>query len=169
MFTRLFTLLVAMAQMASTRYIMYLTGSVKLSPSRFRNSAHDATRQHNVVPEKSRVSALTHVALAFMSPAAFNREEPRSPSWPLFTTVEETRLRFAEGTAIMVAVGGWGDTAGFEVAAATEDERKLFARNVKSMVDSTGADGWAVICLNLDRVLMVCFQVLILTGNIPGW
>ena len=69
----------------------------------------------------------------------------------------------------MVAVGGWGDTAGFEIAAATEDARKLFARNVKSMVDSTGADGWAVICVNLDRALMVRFQVLILTGNIPGW
>ena len=41
----------------------------------------------------------------------------------------------------MVAIGGWGDSLGFEVAAATEDSRKLFARNVKAMVDSTGADG----------------------------
>ena len=41
----------------------------------------------------------------------------------------------------MVAIGGWGDTAGFGVAAATETSRKQFARNIKSMVDATGADG----------------------------
>ena len=52
----------------------------------------------------------------------------------------------------MVAVGGWGDTAGFEVAAATEDARKLFARNVKLMVDATGADGR----LNRLIVEMIC-------------
>ena len=43
----------------------------------------------------------------------------------------------------MVAIGGWGDTAGFEVAAATDGTRKRFARNVRAMVDATGADGKA--------------------------
>lgn len=41
----------------------------------------------------------------------------------------------------MVAVGGWGDTAGFEIAAATEDARRMFAHNVRLMVEETGADG----------------------------
>ena len=66
----------------------------------------------------------------------------------------------------MVAVGGWGDTAGFEIAAATEDGRKLFARNMKLMVDATGADGGLIVS-NLDEVLMID-QVLILTGSIRG-
>lgn len=44
----------------------------------------------------------------------------------------------------MVAIGGWGDTEGFAVGAATESSRKLFAKNVKMMVDATGADGKAV-------------------------
>ena len=52
----------------------------------------------------------------------------------------------------MVAVGGWGDTAGFEIAAETEDARRLFARNVGLMVDATGADG-GVDGLN---VAMIC-------------
>lgn len=42
---------------------------------------------------------------------------------------------------MMVAIGGWGDTAGFSIAAATDNSRKLFARNVKLMLDATGADG----------------------------
>ncbi len=41
----------------------------------------------------------------------------------------------------MIAIGGWGDTEGFEVAVATKDTRKLFAKNVKRMVEATGADG----------------------------
>ena len=41
----------------------------------------------------------------------------------------------------MVAIGGWGNTAGFDIAAATDATRKLFAHNVKVMIDATGADG----------------------------
>jgi GH18 family chitinase len=61
--------------------------------------------------------------------------------WPLFTTVEATRSKFPSGTAIMVAIGGWGDTQGFSEAAATDTSRKLFARNIRKMVEQTGADG----------------------------
>lgn len=92
------------------------------------------------MPEQHLVSDITHVALAFMSPALFNQKQPPS-SWPLFTTVEKVRSQFKDGTAIMVAVGGWGDTAGFEIAAATADSRKVFAQNVRLMVEETGADG----------------------------
>jgi GH18 family chitinase len=94
------------------------------------------------VPEGSLVSEITHVALAFMSPATFNQVQPSS--WPLFTTVTAVRSQFAPDTAIMIAIGGWGDTEGFTAAAATEGTRKLFAHNVKMMVEATGADGKAV-------------------------
>lgn len=103
------------------------------------------------MPEQHLVSDVTHVALAFMNPAIFNHAEPSS-SWPLFTTVEKARSQFAEGTAVMVAVGGWGDTAGFEIAAATEDARKVFAHNVRLMVEGTGADG------KLDVLIFGCWS-----------
>ena len=96
-------------------------------------------RQHPVIPEKHDVSELTHVALAFMSSKMFNEVEPSS--WPLFISVDEARSRFAPSTSIMVAIGGWGDQDGFDIAAASDESRKLFAHNVKSMVDVTGADG----------------------------
>ncbi|KAF8865965.1 glycoside hydrolase [Acephala macrosclerotiorum] len=111
----------AVAFPVSARYIMYLTG------------------QHNLVPEPPLVKDVTHVAIAFMRSSKFNQEIPTS--WPFFTTIDNVRSKFAPGTAIMVAIGGWGDTAGFSEAARTEGNRKLFARNVKAMVDSTGADG----------------------------
>lgn len=74
-----------------------------------------------------------------MQSSIFNEEH--RDSWPLFTTVEDVRSKFAPGTAVMVAIGGWGDTAGFSEAAITTQNRKLFAKNVKVMVDATGADG----------------------------
>ena len=61
--------------------------------------------------------------------------------YPLFTDIETVRSQFAPGTSVMVAIGGWGDTEGFSKAAATVSSRKLFAKNVKAMVDLTGADG----------------------------
>lgn len=101
--------------------------------------AYNASRQHDVVPELSLVSEISHVALAFMRSSTFN--EPDVSEWPLFTTVEQVRPKFAKKTKIMIAIGGWGDTSGFSRAASTESNRKLFAQNVKAMVEHTGADG----------------------------
>jgi GH18 family chitinase len=92
-----------------------------------------------VVPDQSHVSSISHVALAFMRSDVFNLETPTE--WPLFTSVEKVRTQFAKGTAVMVAIGGWGDTTGFSTAAATNESRQLFARNIAAMIVDTGADG----------------------------
>ncbi|CAL3965724.1 unnamed protein product [Diplocarpon coronariae] len=117
---RLAISLLALVLATDARHIMYLTG------------------QHNNVPELALTSEITHVAIAFMQSSTFN--QAKVSSWPFFTTVEEVRSKFKKGTSIMVAIGGWGDT-GFTEAARTDDSRKLFAKNVKAMVDYTGADG----------------------------
>ncbi|KAL5001998.1 glycoside hydrolase superfamily [Aspergillus recurvatus] len=106
----------------ATKLMMYLTG------------------QHNVVPELSLVSDVTHVALAFMQSSTFNRNSTSS-DWPLFTTVNAVRPKFSEGTSILISIGGWGDTQGFSESARTAESRKLFADNIRQMVDDTGADG----------------------------
>jgi hypothetical protein len=91
------------------------------------------------VPEPHLVSEITHVALAFMRSSAFNAAD--ASDWPLFTTVDAVRSQFAEGTQIMIAIGGWGDTEGFSEAAKSAKGKRLFARNVKAMIEFTGADG----------------------------
>lgn len=85
------------------------------------------------------VSRVTHVALAFMRSEVFN--VPDQHEWPLFTTVAEVRAKFKHGTKVQVAIGGWGNTEGFERAAKTGESRRLFAANVRAMLDGTGADG----------------------------
>lgn len=75
-----------------------------------------------------------------MQSKAFNEDSP-DPKWPLFMSVDEARAKFKPGTKIMVAIGGWGDTEGFDAAARSEKSRQKFARNVAAMVHATGADG----------------------------
>ncbi|KAI1499013.1 glycoside hydrolase family 18 protein [Biscogniauxia marginata] len=110
------------AMMTPIRNIMYLTG------------------QHPVIPDPALSMPITHVAMAFMGSGTFNREEGNS-TWPLFMSVQEARSQLHAGTKVMVAIGGWGDTAGFDAAARTDESRSKFARNVAAMVHDTGADG----------------------------
>lgn len=85
---------------------------------------------------------MTHVILAFMGASMFN--EPNRTEWPIFgggTTVNGIRSRFAPGTKVMVAIGGWGDTQAFSTASRDTSHRQAFAENVARMVFATGADG----------------------------
>ena len=95
-----------------------------------------------------------------MNSETFNQDEPHS--WPLFTTVDSTRSKFSPDTAIMIAIGGWGDTEGFSNAAATATCRKQFARNVKAMVEYTGADG-------KPMPMFLTFRLLIHSGVDIDW
>ncbi|KIH90243.1 hypothetical protein SPBR_00507 [Sporothrix brasiliensis 5110] len=111
------------------RNVMYLTGQHPNMP------VHLAEQQ-----------SITHVALAFMPSGLFNRDDDdsdpdRPVEWPLFTTVDATRRLVSPTTKVLVAIGGWGDTAGFAQAARTASGRRRFARNVAAMVAATGADG----------------------------
>ncbi|VBB81290.1 Putative Glycoside Hydrolase Family 18 [Podospora comata] len=97
------------------------------------------TGQHPVTPPIDQLKHVTHVAVAFMSPGVFN--EPGRMDWPLWTTVEDVRKKFPKEAKVLIAIGGWGDTIGFSVAALSDETRKTFAENVASMVRVTGADG----------------------------
>jgi GH18 family chitinase len=75
-----------------------------------------------------------------MRSETFNVDD-KPDDYPLFTSVPDVRSRFPGDTKVMVAIGGWGDTQGFEQAAKNETTRKRWARQVAAMVTATGADG----------------------------
>ncbi|KUI55301.1 Endochitinase B1 [Cytospora mali] len=97
------------------------------------------TAWNNHVPDISLLSRVTHVALAFVSSEALTGEPPTD--WPLFENIKSIRARFAPGTKVLVAIGGWGDDKGFPEAAISAEARKQFASNVVKMLQDTGADG----------------------------
>ncbi|XWW92392.1 hypothetical protein V2A60_000315 [Cordyceps javanica] len=95
---------------------------------------------HNVISENKELrDGISHVILAFMRSETFNIDS--QSDFPLFTSVKEVRQSFPATTKVLVAIGGWGDSAGFEEAAQDGASRSRWAKNVKRMVESTGADG----------------------------
>ncbi|KAK3182538.1 hypothetical protein K4F52_006178 [Lecanicillium sp. MT-2017a] len=107
----------------SSRCVMYLTG------------------QHNVVPkDKDLRQDVTHVILAFLRSDLFNTDQDLG-EYSLFTSVDAVRTEFPSSTKVMVAVGGWGDSLGFEEAARSQTTRERWAKRVREMVEATGADG----------------------------
>ncbi|QDS73846.1 hypothetical protein FKW77_006620 [Venturia effusa] len=82
---------------------------------------------------------ITHVVLAFIPSTNFT--VANTSAFTPFESVTKARTRFANSTKVLIAIGGWGDTAGFGIGAATNESRALFAKNVKKMLVETGADG----------------------------
>lgn len=74
-----------------------------------------------------------------MNSAVFNEDTPHE--WSLSTTIPELRPKFEPGTKFVIAIGGWGDTSGFDAAARDEQSRAKWSRNVARMVEDMGADG----------------------------
>ena len=91
------------------------------------------------MPPPKKVRHVSHVALAFLPSSLFNNYT--GIRWPLFTTTQRVRAQLEPDAKVMVAIGGWGDTEGFSVAARTAESRERFALNIARMVQEAGADG----------------------------
>lgn len=104
--------------------------------------------------------------MAFMRSEMFN--DPNRDEWPLFMTVGDVKTKFPEKTKVMVAIGGWGNEDGFREAARSEKGRYVWAKAVKRMVESTGADGTYSISKapSLDNDCLLYASIL--TGSTPG-
>ena len=89
------------------------------------------------LPSSDLVSSVTHAIMAFAPSENFNSGSTFTP----FESIDTFRARFPSTTKIMVAIGGWGDNAGFSTAAVSETSRSTYAKNVAAMLESTGLDG----------------------------
>jgi chitinase len=96
---------------------------------------------HLSTPDRSQTTGITHVITAFAASTLFNSGQQYTP----FMTVDAVRAMFDEGTKVCMAIGGWGDTAGFTVGAATEQSRKTYAANVAAEAERLGYD-----CVDVD-------------------
>ena len=83
-------------------------------------------------------AGITHVIMAFANSSHLVPEtaDPYKPFKPL----DEVRALFDEGTQVGIAIGGWGDNAGFGIASKTPESRAAWAKNVAKMVDDNGFD-----------------------------
>lgn len=88
-------------------------------------------------------AGITHVITAFANSSLFTTD-PVGTYTP-FMNLTAVRALFDEDTKVCIAIGGWGDTEGFRVGAASNASRSLYAKNIATMVDSNGFD-----CVDID-------------------
>ncbi|PHH62914.1 hypothetical protein CDD81_6547 [Ophiocordyceps australis] len=93
------------------------------------------------LPSKEETAGINYITTAFAKSDIFNTGTDYKPFMP----VADVRKLFDDGAKVCMAVGGWGDTKGFGVAAATEESRKTFAKNVATALDNLGYD-----CVDID-------------------
>ncbi|KAI2614892.1 glycoside hydrolase family 18 protein [Hypoxylon sp. NC1633] len=98
---------------------------------------------HTASPSKSQTAGITHVITAFANSTLFTRDPPGA--YTPFANPASLRSQFDEGTKICMAIGGWGDTAGYSVGQKDDASRKLYAKNIASTLDNLGYD-----CVDVD-------------------
>lgn len=133
----------ATAVSAAPRYVMYFDQYVQKSHKpMYHDSVHPLAnkisfRWHNkTLPSKEVTAGVNYVITAFAPAATFNTGTSYQP----FTPLDKVRALFDQGTKVCMAIGGWGETAGFSTAAATADTRKTYAKNVATTLTNLGYD-----------------------------
>ncbi|KAJ5594344.1 uncharacterized protein N7459_000552 [Penicillium hispanicum] len=91
------------------------------------------------LPGTNQTQYIDHAIMGFAPSKLFNSDSP--PSFTPFESPDNMRTRFGPDTKLMIAIGGWGDEAGFSDAAKDSSTRERYAKNVASMLDANGFDG----------------------------
>ncbi|KAI5864861.1 glycoside hydrolase family 18 protein [Durotheca rogersii] len=98
---------------------------------------------HAASPTKGQTAGITHVVTAFAGSTLFTSDPPGSPT--PFVDVATLRTQFDDGVKVCMAIGGWGDSAGFTTGQKTEESRKTYAKGVAATLDRLGYD-----CVDVD-------------------
>ncbi|KAL4906812.1 hypothetical protein BDW74DRAFT_176420 [Aspergillus multicolor] len=91
------------------------------------------------LPGTDKTQHITHAIMGFALPTLFDSDSP--VAFEPFEPVSTFRNRFSPDTKVLIALGGWGQSAGFSSASKTEASRERFAKNVAAMLESHGFDG----------------------------
>jgi GH18 family chitinase len=77
--------------------------------------------------------------VAFANSSLFTSTSP--PAYKPFLPVADIRKRLAPNATVLLAIGGWGDTAGFSSVGTDKYLQDNYARHVASLLHTQGFDG----------------------------
>ncbi|KAI1213131.1 glycoside hydrolase family 18 protein [Annulohypoxylon truncatum] len=109
-----------------------------LAAAQIRNIVYFDQYHMSILPGKNITAGITHVIMAFANSSLFAPET--AGTYEPFMPVDSVRAMFDNGTQVGIALGGWGDTAGFSAGAKTEASRAAYAKNIAAMVEDLGFD-----------------------------
>ncbi|KAI8962466.1 carbohydrate-binding module family 18 protein [Daldinia sp. FL1419] len=91
-----------------------------------------------ILPDKDVTAGITHVIMAFANSSLFVGQT--AGTYEPFMPIDKVRGMFNNGTQLGIAIGGWGDTAGFSAGAVSKESRETYAKNVAKMAEAHGFD-----------------------------
>ncbi|KAI1393386.1 carbohydrate-binding module family 18 protein [Hypoxylon trugodes] len=103
-----------------------------------RNVVYFDEYHKTILPNKNVTAGITHVVMAFANSSLFTAEV--AGTFEPWMSVDQIRAMFDRGAQVGIAIGGWGDTAGFSAGAKTDASRKTYAQNVAKMVEENNFD-----------------------------
>ncbi|KAI1450657.1 glycoside hydrolase family 18 protein [Annulohypoxylon stygium] len=109
-----------------------------LAAAQIRNIVYFDQYHTSILPGKNVTAGITHVIMAFANSSLFAPET--AGTYEPFMSTNAVRAMFDNGTKVGIAIGGWGDTAGFSAGAKTETSRTTYAKNVANMIENLGFD-----------------------------
>ncbi|KAL7626347.1 hypothetical protein AAE478_003119 [Parahypoxylon ruwenzoriense] len=113
-------------------------GGSNISTTHLRNIVYFDQYHATVLPGRNVTAGITHVIMAFANSSLFAAET--AGDYEPFMPLANVRAMFDNSTQLGIAVGGWGDTAGFSAGARSEQSRRAYARNLAAMVGKLGFD-----------------------------
>lgn len=84
-------------------------------------------------PNETMTAGITHAITAFANSSLFVTNPPGN--YTPFMDLAYVRGLFDDDTKVCMAIGGWGDTAGFSLAAKNKTMMRRFAKNVADTLD----------------------------------
>ncbi|KAH6652112.1 glycoside hydrolase superfamily [Truncatella angustata] len=117
--------------------LLAIAFSVECAQS-LRNIVYFDQYHTTTLPPRTVTAGITHVIMAFANSSLFVGDTPGQ--YTPFMPVDDVRALLDEHAQVGIAIGGWGDTAGFGEGAKTDSSRKAYAKNVATMLDTHGFD-----------------------------
>ncbi|KAF9766075.1 hypothetical protein IL306_001548 [Fusarium sp. DS 682] len=95
------------------------------------------------LPPRSLTGTVTHVVMSFANSSLFVAQP--AGGYEPFQPLNQVRRLFDHEVKVCLAIGGWGDNAGFDEGVKTGASRERLARNIATTINSLGFD-----CLDID-------------------
>jgi GH18 family chitinase len=82
--------------------------------------------------------------------------------------LDQVRGLFDDDIEVCMAVGGWGDNAGFTAALATKQSRQTFATNLANELDRLGYDCVGKLTFTCDSSVLLILALIDIDYEYPG-
>ncbi|GKU09717.1 chitinase [Fusarium langsethiae] len=123
--------------------LMSLGAATVVNAAKSRNILYYDQWHTTDTPPPFLTAEVTHVMMSFGNSSYF--ADLPAPEYEPFQPLQQVRKLFDHDVKICLAIGGWGDNAGFNKSVQTDQAIESFAQKINATLDRVGFD-----CVDMD-------------------